>query len=149
MFSVRQLTEVTLCKDSLYGTIERNMKNRDDSYTLDVRPPNRQHPNHAFVSMQFENEANAIAVYNAVKKELRIVTTLNDVLPIINDSQELTMDEYLSFKILSERESDIMEQIRKLVNAPPPYNNNMYRVTKSDEGCTVVITIECDKLILF
>ncbi len=125
------------------------MKNRDDSYTLDIKIPNRRCPDHAFVSIEFENEANTIAVYNALKKELRKVTTLNDVLPILNDSQELTLDEYTSFKVFAQRERDIMEKIREMVQAPKPYNNDMYRVTKSDEGCTVVITIECDKLILF
>jgi len=149
MFSVKQLTEVTLCKDSLYGTIERNMKNRDDSYTLDIRIPNRQHPNHAFISMEFMNEANTIAVYNALQKELRKVTTLNDVLPILNDSQELTLDEYTSFKVFAQREQEIMEKIREMVQAPKPYNNDMYNISKSDEGCTVVITIECNKLVLF
>lgn len=148
MFSVKQLTEVTLDTDSLCGIITRNMKNRDDLYSFSVGYPNISCPNHAFVTMEFDNEANTIAVYNALKKELRKVTTLNDVLPILDDSQELTEDQYISFKVFAQREQEIMAKIREMVQAPKPYNNDMYRITMS-ENCVVVITIECNQLVLF
>lgn len=150
MFSVKQLTEVTLDKDTLHGIIARNMKSRDDYYSIDVRYPNIKCPNHAFVSFQFENEANTIAVYNALVKTIRKVITLDDVMPIVENSQELTEDDLSWFRIYSNRERDLLKEIREMLNAPPPYNNNnMYNVTMSEEGCVVVLTIECDKLIMF